>query len=108
MKTFIEFESVFPREEMTVDGVTYSVEDLPKLDGHAFDVHAHFGQENFITTGHLYWDQEKELVFMRMWLESTDLDFFDKEIFSGRIVPVNVKFTPDSVSSEVIKNRSLE
>jgi hypothetical protein len=104
VKTFIEFEVVFAKEDMVVDGVHYSIDNLHALDGHAFDAYAHFGTANRVTTGHLYWDEEKELLFSRMWLESIDLDKFDKEIFSGRIVPVNVKFTPDRVSSEVVKN----
>jgi hypothetical protein len=103
MKTFIEFETIFNNDPIIIKNVEYSASNFNKLDGTIFDVHEHFGNENIITMGRLYWDEDKKILFARMWLESTELDYFDKEIFTGRIIPVNIRIAPDSVNGDSVK-----
>ncbi len=107
VKVFIEFEIIFYPCSINIEGVTYSENELYKLDKYCFSVHKYFNKnEDVITYGYLYWDKNIEKLYMRMWLKSDELDYFSKEIFTGIIIPVNIRICPDTVDDLSVKKLS--
>lgn len=107
MKTFIEFETIFYSCSININGNFYSENELYKLDRYCFPVNKYFNKnENIITYAYLYWNNTVKKLYMRMWLKPEELDYFAKEIFSGTIIPVNIRICPDTVDDLSVKKLS--
>jgi hypothetical protein len=104
MKTFIGFECVFAMQDIKVGGILYKKNELYKLDGYCFPVHKYFiEEEEVVTMGKLYWNNCDNYLLMQMWLSPSDLNFFERYIISGSLVPCNVRLTPDTVQDDSVK-----
>lgn len=104
MKTFIHMQCVFSNEEFELEGVRYTPGEFYKLHGYKFNVHKYFDKnQEAVTLGCLNWEPESGVLFLKMWISPEETAFFEKDILSGSLVPVGVRFVPDSVDSESVK-----
>jgi len=104
MKTFIQFEAIFPCQPIEMNGTWYNENELNKLHGYSFPVHKYFSaEEDVVSEGRLFWSGDLNKLYMRVWLSSSDVNFFEREIISGTLVPCNIRLTPDNIDDEDIK-----
>ena len=82
MKTFIEFETIFDNDSIIIKDIEYSSSNFNKLDGSIFDVYEHFGNENIITVGRLYWDEDKNAPSSFMISDDCSKKYFSSVCFT--------------------------
>lgn len=104
MKVFLQFEAVFPLEPIKINGQVYLENELNKLDGYSLPVHKYFSiNEEKISTGKLFWNEDIQKICMRFWLNANEVDFFEQYVISGALIPLNVRITPDTVQNKDVK-----
>jgi len=104
MKVFIQFEAIFPCQPVEMNGRLYSENELNKLHGYSFPVHKYLSsKEDVVSEGRLFWDDNSGKLYMRVWLSPDDVNFFERDILSGALVPSNIRLTPDTMKEEDIK-----
>lgn len=104
MKVFLQFESIFPYQPIEMDGKLYKENELNKLHGYSFPVHKYFNhEEDVVSEGKLFWNENLQKLSMRVWLSPEDINFFERSIISGTLVPSNVRLTPDNIRNEDVK-----
>lgn len=107
MKTFIQFESIFPLQPIEMNNKTYEVNELNLLHNYTIPVHKNFDKsQEKITTGFLFWNEHTNRLYFQMWINAQEVSYFEHEIISGRLVPMNIRFTPDNINDDEIKNMS--
>jgi len=105
MKTYVELECALTPGPLSIGEVEYQEEELHKLHGSHIPVNKYFSkEEEKVTNGYFFWNDEEKLVFLRMWIRSDEVDFFEDQIISGNLIPINVRFTPDDINDESVKN----
>ena len=105
MKTYIELECGLAPGPIVAGGKEYSEDELHKLHRTYIPVNKYFDKnEDKVTNGYFYWNEERKLLFMRMWIKSDEVNFFENHIISGNLVPTNVRFTPDNIDDDSVKN----
>ena len=104
MKVFLQFETIFPLTDIQVGGRTYNQTQLYELNGMQVPVHKYFDvREEKVTVGFLRWSDEARRLYMQMWLTPEDVNFFEKDILAGTLVPMNINLAPDTLPDEVGK-----
>ncbi len=105
MKTYIELECALAPGPLLMGDMKYSEDEVHKLDGSYIPVNKYFNKnEDKITNGYFYWNEKEKIMHLKMWIRSDEVDFFEKHIISGNLIPVNVRFTPDDIDDESVKN----
>jgi hypothetical protein len=104
LKSFLKFSLLFGDKPLTVENITYSVDQLYQLNNFIVPVHSGFNpKKELITYGKFTWDRQNRLLFMFMWLKPEEINHFKNEIMSGQLVPSKIHIVTDTVHDDQIK-----
>ena len=104
MKTFVQFSVVFPVAVVEFDGRTYGPDEHKLLHDIRVPVHKYFDRgEELLSVGRFVWSDQTGRLYLQFWLSVDECRHFERRIFSGEMVPMNIKFAFDTVSDESAK-----
>jgi hypothetical protein len=104
LKVFIQFSSVFSAKSITFEGQEYKEEEFSLLHQKTFPVYEKFDKtKKRVTVGRFQWLEETGYLYMHMWLKPEEVNYFEYEIITGQLVPMNIKIVTDNVSDDTIK-----
>lgn len=101
MKIFIKFQSILSQDEFIFNNKKYSYNEYYQLDQKKLKINYGFDiNKEYCTDYKLIWKNNQ--LYGEMWLEPDDLNDFEEYIFSGKIIPVDIKLSSDNITKKQV------